>query len=71
MMRGGDFTNATVLVDMLERGMAIVTAERDSQSECAQSAWTIPDEADNGRIHTPGALQWQKLVLQTQVDHSS
>ena len=31
-----------------------------SSSGCAPSSWTIPDEADNGRIHTPGALSMAK-----------
>ncbi len=31
-----------------------------SQSSCDQSQWTIPDEADNGLLHSPGMLAMAK-----------
>ena len=31
-----------------------------SQSSCDQSEWTIPDEADNGLLHSPGMLAMAK-----------
>ena len=61
MMQGGDFTNGDGTGGHAAKFVGRCNGQpASSPSECSESSYTIPDEADNGLEHLPYALSMAK-----------
>ena len=61
MIQGGDFVNQAGTGGYAAKWYGYCNGQaQDSADGCAQSSWTIPDEADNGLKHNPGKLAMAK-----------
>ena len=61
MIQGGDFVNQAGTGGYAAKWYGYCNGQaQDSSDGCAQSSWTIPDEADNGLKHNPGKLAMAK-----------
>ena len=61
MIQGGDFVNQAGTGGYAAKWYGYCNGQvPDSSDGCAQSSWTMPDEADNGLKHAPGSLAMAK-----------
>ena len=61
MIQGGDFVNQAGTGGYAAKWYGYCNGQaQDSSDGCAQSSWTMPDEADNGLKHNPGSLAMAK-----------
>ena len=61
MIQGGDFVNQAGTGGYAAKWYGYCNGQAQNSSDgCAQSSWTIPDEADNGLEHRPGAFSMAK-----------
>ena len=61
MIQGGDFVNQAGTGGYAAKWYGYCNGQaQDSSDDCAQSSWTMPDEADNGLKHNPGSLAMAK-----------
>ena len=61
MIQGGDFVNQAGTGGYAAKWYGYCNGQpEDSSDACAQSSWTMPDEADNGLIHSSGSLAMAK-----------
>ena len=61
VIQGGDFVNQAGTGGHAAKWYGYCNGQAQNSSDgCAQSSWTIPDEADNGLEHRPGSLAMAK-----------
>ena len=61
MIQGGDFESGTGSGGYAYKWYGYCDGNAESSSDaCAETSWTIGDEADNGLTHQPGALSMAK-----------
>ena len=61
MIQGGDFESGTGTGGYAANWYGYCNGQQGGiENDCSMSDWTIPDEADNGLSHTPGALSMAK-----------
>ena len=61
MIQGGDFVNQAGSGGYAAKWYGYCNGQAEDNSDaCAQSSWTMPDEADNGLTHSSGSLAMAK-----------